>query len=171
MIQRHRSELTQVAAATQKERDAAFARQHHDTVRAPEERAVRCHRRAVEAEVNGHREVVHFGLRSARRCEWSLSSRRRRVVAAAASLLMQVDSQTSSFSYGLSCGETYLEDGDLRPGFYTELWYEFCEHTGLAHGAFFEKLSNARTCTFFRDVHVSFLFFVRNEAPHESFIT
>ena len=68
MIQRHRSELTQVAAATQKQRDAAFARQHHDAVRAPEERAVRCHRRAVEAEVNGHREVVHFGLRSARRC-------------------------------------------------------------------------------------------------------
>ena len=68
MIQRHRSELTRVAAATQKRRDAAFARQHHDAVRAPEERTVRRHRRAVEAEVNGHREVVHFGLRSARRC-------------------------------------------------------------------------------------------------------
>ena len=81
MIQRHRSELTQVAAATQKERDAAFARQHHDAVRTPEERTIRRHRGAVEAEVNGHREVVHFGLRSARRCEWSLLSRRQRVVA------------------------------------------------------------------------------------------
>ena len=53
--------------------DRGHVWEHHNRIRAPEQLAVRRHRGAVHAEVDGHREVVHRGLRSAlrsaRRCE------------------------------------------------------------------------------------------------------
>ena len=45
-------------------RGRTHVRKHHNRIRAPEQLTVRRHRGAVHAEVDGHREVVHFGLRA-----------------------------------------------------------------------------------------------------------